>query len=337
MKNLKNPKIVVTVGPASEPYEVLKEIVQSGANIIRVNFSHADHDQWMRIKESLEKIEEETGIETEIMADLQGPRIRLGVLDNDTTIKEGESYTFVLENADFSKNEIIIDYPLYKFVKVGEPLYIWNRSVEMEVITINENNFIAKATKGGILKSRKGINVPKTTIENSLDEKDREDALFASKNGADYMALSFVEDVHDVQEVKDLIDNDAIKIIVKIERPAAVENIDSIMEVADSLIVARGDLGIELPIEDLAIIQKNLIKKAKEHNKEAIVATEMLLSMVSSTFPTRAEAVDVANAIFDGADATMLSEETAVGNHPALVVAMMKKIIQRTADYLQQS
>src|SRR3989338_6988956 len=290
-----NPKIIATIGLVSENYETLKKLALEGMNIARVNFSHATQEQWFKIKNSLAKIKKETGISVEIMADLQGPRIR--------------------------------------FVKKGEPLFLSNKLIELRVEKVTGKKIYAKALQNGIVSSRKGINIPETTIKNTLGKKDKEDAIFASNNGADYLSLSFVQEASDIEELKSVIKNKKVDIIAKIERAKAIDNIDGIIKISDGIMIARGDLGIEMPIEELCIIQKNLIRHAHQYNKPAIVATQMLDSMTKNPFPTRAEAADVANAIFDGADATMLSDETASGIYPVESVIMMKKIIKKVDEY----
>lgn len=329
-----NPKIIATIGPVSENYETLKQMVLEGMNIVRVNFSHATNEQWLGIKASLEKIKKDTGIDVEMMADLQGPRIRLGVLPHDMKIVKDAVYTFVLENPDYAKNELLIDYPdLHKFVKEGDPLFLSNRLVELTVEKVAGKKIFAKALQDGVVASRKGINIPKTKIKNSLSKKDKENAIFTVKNGARYMSLSFVQEAKDMEDLKKLISNNAIGVIAKIERASALDHIDGIIKSSAGIMIARGDLGIEMPIEELCIIQKNLISHAHQYQKPAIVATQMLDSMSKNPYPTRAEAADVAHAVFDGADATMLSDETAAGNYPVAAVAMMKKIIKRVDEY----
>ena len=329
-----NPKIIATIGLVSENYETLKKLALEGMNIARVNFSHATQEQWFKIKNSLAKIKKETGISVEIMADLQGPRIRFGKLPQDIKIIKGQVYALTLQNPDYTNNELLIDYPtLYKFVKKGEPLFLSNKLIELRVEKVTGKKIYAKALQNGIVSSRKGINIPETTIKNTLGKKDKEDAIFASNNGADYLSLSFVQEASDIEELKSVIKNKKVDIIAKIERAKAIDNIDGIIKISDGIMIARGDLGIEMPIEELCIIQKNLIRHAHQYNKPAIVATQMLDSMTKNPFPTRAEAADVANAIFDGADATMLSDETASGIYPVESVIMMKKIIKKVDEY----
>ena len=196
-----NPKIIATIGLVSENYETLKKLALEGMNIARVNFSHATQEQWFKIKNSLAKIKKETGISVEIMADLQGPRIRFGKLPQDIKIIKGQVYALTLQNPDYTNNELLIDYPtLYKFVKKGEPLFLSNKLIELRVEKVTGKKIYAKALQNGIVSSRKGINIPETTIKNTLGKKDKEDAIFASNNGADYLSLSFVQEASDIEE-----------------------------------------------------------------------------------------------------------------------------------------
>lgn len=321
-----NPKIIATIGPVSEEPGKLQEIIKSGANILRVNFSHGTFEQWNRIKENAQG-------QAEMMMDLQGPRIRVGKILDPIKVEKGITYAiFCGEKAN--SGEIPVDYcNLYKDVKKGEPIYFTNKTVELVVDKVLGKKIYATAHNGGTILSRKGVNFPKTDLSiNVLGKKDIEDAKFGAKNGAKYICLSFVKQAKDIKQLRKIVGND-VKIIAKIERELALQNVDEIIRESDGIMIARGDLGIEVPIEELAIIQKDLIRHAHQHKKPAIVATEMLASMVSKAYPTRAEAADVANAVFDGADAIMLSDETAFGNHPVESVAMMKKISQRVDEY----
>jgi pyruvate kinase len=333
-----NPKIIATIGPKSESYETLKALAEAGMDIARLNFSHATYEQWTRTKQYLERIKEETGIEVKMMMDLQGPRIRVGYLPKEIEIKKGETYMFLYGKANLRKKQIPIDHEdLYKDVKVGEPFYISNGTIEMEITKIKKNKIFAIAQRGGILISRKGINIPKTNLTSgALTEKDKSDAAFGIQDGADYISLSFVQASDDLDQLRKITD-DKVGIIAKIERGTALKDIDNIIQSSDGIMVARGDLGIEVPIEELPIIQKDLIRHAHQHGKPAIVATEMLTSMMNRPHPTRAEVSDIANAIFDGADAIMLSDETASGNYPVEAVAIMKKIAKRADEYFNST
>jgi len=330
-----DPRIIATVGPASDDYKILKDMVETGMNIVRINFSHGTYEQWNRIKSYLAKIKEESGIDVKMMMDLQGPRIRVGILPHEILIKEGETYSFVCGKADIKKNEIPIDHAnLYQDMKIGQPFYLANGMIELEVSEIKSKKIIARAIRGGHLLSRKGINIPATNLSGDvITAKDIADAKFGAENGADYICLSFVQTGNDIKKLKRIINNKDIKIIAKIERGTALADIDNIAKYSDGLMVARGDLGIEVPIEELPIIQKELIRRAHWYKKPAIVATEMLASMIDKPRPTRAEIADIANAIFSGADAVMLSDETASGLYPIEAVATMRKIAKRSDEY----
>ncbi len=328
-------QIIATIGPKSEDYKTLKSLTRSGMDIARINFSHATDKQWKKIKSSLFKIEKETGLRVKMMLDLQGPRIRIEKLDHPIRIARGETYSFFYGKAALEKNEIPIDSPdLYNDIKIGEPFYLANGAIELEISEIKNQKIFAKAYRGGMLFSRKAINIPKTNFsQGALTKKDIADARFAAINGADYICLSFVQSEKDIFALKDVLTNKKIQIIAKIERALALKNIDEIIKYSDGIMVARGDLGIEVPIEEVPIIQKELIRRAHWHKKPAIVATEMLSSMIDRPHPTRAEVTDIANAIFDGADAVMLSDETAMGSYPIESVEIMKKITERADEY----
>ncbi|MFA5087368.1 MAG: pyruvate kinase [Candidatus Paceibacterota bacterium] len=330
-----NPKIIATIGSKSEDYKTLKGLVRAGMNIARVNFSHATFEQWNKIKSALSRIEKETGIRVKLMMDLQGPRIRVGKLTNPVKIVKGETYAFFYGETTDKEKEIPIDHEdLYNDIKVGEPFYLANGAIELEVIEIKDKKIFARAQSNGILFSRKAVNIPETNFSGgAMTAKDIEDAKFGLANGADYICLSFVQTGEDIQALKKLLTSNKTTVIAKIERATALKDIDNIIKYSDGIMVARGDLGIEVAIEELPILQKELIRHAHWYKKPAIVATEMLASMVERPHPTRAEVADIANAIFDGADAVMLSDETAMGNFPVESVEYMKKIAQRADEY----
>jgi pyruvate kinase len=334
-----NPKIIATIGPKSEDYETLKELAKSGMNVARVNFSHATFEQWNRIRESLSLIKKETGIEVKMMMDLQGPRIRVGKLPHEIQMNKGEIYAFVYGEANIENKEIPIDHDdLFNDVRKGEAFYLANGLIELEITDIKDKKIFARVHRGGLLLSRKGINIPETNLSNGvLTKKDMSDAEFGIKNGADYICLSFVQAGNDIEELRKILGNNKTSIIGKIERTAALRNIDEIIKTSDGIMIARGDLGIEVPIEELPIIQKEIIRHAHWYQKPAIVATEMLISMMDRPHPTRAEVADIANAVFDGTDAVMLSDETASGNYPVEAVKIMKKIAKRADDYFNST
>jgi pyruvate kinase len=329
-------RIIATVGPQSFSYPVLSKLVASGVDIIRLNFSHAKIEQLNDLKNNLQRIKEETGRQTKIMQDLQGPRIRIGRLDQEIELVDGETYVFTGGQASLANQEIPIDDDdLYQDLKVGDPFFLANGELELKITAIKEQKIYAQVERGGLLMSHKGINLPSTNLtKGGLTKKDIADVEAAFEYGVDYIALSFVQSAADLRKLRKIIGDRPIGLIAKIERALALEVIDEIIKESDGIMVARGDLGIELPMEDLPIIQKNLVRHAHWHGKPAIIATQMMTSMMEHPRPTRAEVSDIANAVLDGADALMLSDETAVGLYPNQAVATMKKIICRTEGYL---
>lgn len=330
-------KIIATIGPKSEDYAILKAMAINGLDMIRLNFSHASYDQYYKIKENIDKLNIELNLDVKIIFDLQGPRIRIGKLKHEIEMLEGETYVFMHNKGNIDNLEVPIDdLDLINDLKLNDPVFLDNGSMELRVVEIDllKKRFSAKVERGGLLLSRKGVNVPKTILNRDvLTAKDLLDIKFAKKVKPNFVAVSFIQRAEDIIKVRRAIKDDNIKIISKIERGIALENIDSIIRESDAIMIARGDLGIEVPLEDLPIIQKNLIRHAHWHDKPAIVATQMMASMVDHYRPTRAEVSDVANAIFDGADAVMLSDETAIGSYPVETVSMMNRIINRTDKY----
>lgn len=333
-----NPKIMCNVGKRSADYELLKQMTLAGMEIARLNFAHANNDQLIELKEHLVKIEKETGKKVTILQDLCGPRIRIGVLPEDIHMKEGEVYAFEYNNCDLANKVVPIDHKeLIDDVQVGHPFYLINGAIELTVTVIKDNKIYAKVERGGLLTSKKGINVPQTKLRGGgLTEKDIEDAKFGAKEKVDYVGLSFAQSAEDVRKLRKIVGPD-IKIIAKIESAVALKVVDEIIKESDGIMIARGDLGIEAPVENLPILQKELIRHAHWHNKPAIVATQMMLSMVEKSHPTYAEVTDVANAVFDGADVLMLSDETSVGKYPLECVQTMKKIIDKTDEYFNKT
>lgn len=333
-----NPKIMANVGQRSGDYELLKKMVLAGMEIARLNFAHATNNQLVELKENLSKIEKETGKKITIFQDLSGPRIRVGVLEKDIHMQEGEVYSFSFDNCKDEKMCIPIDHQeLIDDVEVGHPFYLVNGAIELTVEKIKDGKIYAKVERGGHLSSKKGINVPMTNLSNGgLTNKDVKDAEFGVSQKVEYVGLSFVQSAEDVKKLREIVGPD-IKIISKIERGTALSKIDEIIEHSDGIMIARGDLGIEVPIEDLAILQKELIKRAHWYKKPAIVATQMMLSMVEKSHPTYAEVTDVANAVFDGADVLMLSDETSIGKYPVECITIMKKIMDKSDEYFNKT
>ncbi|NTU98860.1 pyruvate kinase [Candidatus Falkowbacteria bacterium] len=338
-------KIVITVGPKTANYESLLELVHAGAEMIRLNFSHATFEQFLEVKKIIKKIEKETGRKIYLIQDLQGPRIRVGKLPAEgVMLTEGSNLVLSTgPSIPGSKVIHIDDNELYIDIEKGDPIYLSNGEIELIVTEVRGEEIYCRIIQGGLLVSHKGVNVPNTNLKKGgLTRKDIKDVRYALENGgADYIALSFVQTAEDVRKLRALINKYAKKghepkIVSKIERGIALKNIDEIIVESDVIMFARGDLGIEVPIENLPIIQKNLIRHAHWHNTPVIIATQVLTSMIVNSSPTRAEVSDISNAIFDRADAVMLSDETAVGAHPIEAVKILKKVIRRTEEYLEK-
>ncbi len=328
-------KIIATIGPRSDSFNVLRDMARAGMYMARMNFSHCMYEEYKNRKKYIEKINKEEKLHVHIMQDLQGPRLRVGELPKKgLLLEEGDELIFTTEKTK-AKGIIHIDDPyVHDDIKAGEVMYLTNGAMELFVTKVVGTKIYARVVRGGILFSHKAINLPQTKLTTSgLTEKDIRDVEFALTEGIEYIALSFVQSAEDVLRLRKLVGT-KVKIISKIERALALKHIDEIIQASDSIMVARGDLGAELPIEEVPFIQKNIIRHAYWHNKGAITATQMMLSMVSHPQPTRAEVSDVANAILDKSDAVMLSDETASGEYPVEAVATMARIIQRTEKHL---
>jgi len=329
-------KIVATIGPKSDSKKELYSLLDAGVDMVRVNFSHASYEQYRKIKKIVQNYNKERGKNVFVMLDLQGPRIRVGEMPEEGIIlHDGEIYDFSYSKKAYQKaGDIIpIDSPeLYKHMKKGAMLFLCNGAIELKVLSVNKKIIKAEVVNGGVLNSRKSINVPDTNIKKgSMTAKDIKDAKFGIKEGMDYIALSFVQSAGDVHRLRRLLGKHSkVKIISKIERGVALKNIDKIISASDVIMVARGDLGIEAPIEELPILQKNLVRHSHWHNRPVIIATQVMTSMIKNSHPTRAEVSDIANAIFDGADMIMLSDETTVGDYSVEAVKMLRKVIDRT-------
>lgn len=329
---MKLTKIIATIGPASEQVEVLKEMAQSGLNCIRINMSHAQYDEAERRMNIIREVNKETGSNIGILIDTKGPELRSGnFIGGSTTLKEGDIVTVDTSNIEGDNKHFSISYPgLMEDVKVGNSILLNNGLVRLTVLEKTNECLSCKVENTGTIKNRRAVNLPGVRLSIPfLSEKDIEDIEFAIKQDVDFLALSFVSSKEDVLEVRELLKkhgNTHIQIISKIENQHAVDNIDAILDVSDGIMVARGDLGVEVPMEKLPIIQKQLIHQCTQRGKISIVATEMLASMEENPRPTRAEVSDVANAVLDGTDAIMLSGETANGKYPVGTVEMMAKI-----------
>ena len=334
-------KIVATVGPACDTYEKLLDLVKAGVNVFRLNFSHGAHEDKTKIIEHIRQINKTEPYNIAILGDLQGPKLRVGEIENgEIEIAEGDVLTFTNEKVVGTKEKIYVSYPnFHSDVKIGNIILIDDGKLEVTVLNIEKNNDVkVVVTLGGTLSSKKGINLPDTKITlPALTDKDLVDLDFVIDQKLDWVALSFVRNVKDLIILRNKLEEkkSKTKIIAKIEKPEAIENIRDIIVESDGIMVARGDLGVELPIEKVPLIQKQIIKKCIHRAKPVIVATQMMESMIERTKPNRSEITDVANAVLEGADAVMLSGETATGAHPTLVVETMKKIIEEVerTDY----
>lgn len=331
-------KVVATIGPASSSKEMLKNLIQEGVDVCRLNFSHGSHKDHVEVIKTIREIIDEIKYPIAILADLQGPKIRVGtVKDNGVELVEGNELIMTTQKVEGTAKKVSITYETFpQDVKAGEKVLVDDGKLVLEVISSNyKDEVVLKVLHGGILSSKKGVNLPNTSISQpSLTEKDREDLELALKYDIDWIALSFVRSARDIIELKHIIKNagKTTRVIAKIEKPEAINDLDDIIKQADGIMVARGDLGVEIPMENVPLIQKQIINKSIEHAKPVIVATQMMESMIENISPTRAEVNDVANAVMDGADAVMLSGETSVGKHPRAVIDAMNKIIMRIED-----
>lgn len=330
----KKTKIVCTIGPATESVEKLTELVDAGMNVMRLNFSHGDFNEHQNRVTNIRKVMKDTGRTVAILQDLGGPKIRTGEFKNaPVTINAGQKFVFTTEQIMGDETKVSINYPLLpKEVKVGGFILVDDGKKKFEITAIKGKEVHTKCIVGGVCKNRRAVNLPGAYLSvSSITEKDRKDLEFGIKNKVDFVALSFVRRPEDIAELRMLLDKAKSKahIIAKIETPEALENIDEIINLADGVMVARGDLAVEIPAEEVPLAQKLLIAKCNAVGKPVITATQMLESMIKSPVPTRAEVSDVANAIIDGTDAIMLSEETTLGEYPVEAVKMMSKIALR--------
>ena len=334
MLKIKKTKIVATLGPASSSKEVIKEMMNSGVNVFRINFSHASHEDALKRINIIRDLNEELGFHVAVLADLQGPKLRVGEMKENTVLSNGSVVTFTTKKLkEGSTASIFMNYPLFaKDVNSGERILLDDGKLILEVVKTNKSDTVlAKVVQGGVLNSKKGVNLPNTKISlPALTDKDVKDAVFAIKNGVDWIALSFVRHKKDVLDLKRIVKKYSdfeIPIISKIEKPEALKNIKEIVKISDGIMVARGDLGVEVPAEEVPLVQKQLVHSAKLARIPVIVATQMMESMITGLTPTRAEVNDVANSVMDGADAVMLSAETSVGKFPVEVIKTMRKIV----------
>jgi pyruvate kinase len=339
MLTKKKTKIVATLGPACSSKEVIKDMIEAGVNVFRINFSHADYEDVSERIRIIRELNDENGYTTAILADLQGPKLRVGVMKEDVVVNPGDIITFqTAEDVPGTAERVYMNYKEFpRDVNPGEKILLDDGKLMFEALETNgTTEVVCRVIQGGPLKSKKGVNLPNTKVSlPALTKKDIKDALFAIENKVDWIALSFVRTPADLEELQDLIAKHSehkIPIIAKIEKPEAVENIDKIVAFCDGLMVARGDLGVEVPAHEVPLIQKKLIHRAKTARIPVIVATQMMETMITSLTPTRAEVNDVANSVMDGADAVMLSGETSVGNYPVQVIEKMSQIIKAVED-----
>lgn len=331
--NHKKTKIIATVGPASSSKENLISLIKAGVNVFRLNFSHSSHEVHKAVIDNILEINEKYNVHAGILADLQGPKLRVGKIENNALpIAPGDILTFTNTECIGNKDRIYMSYDHFaQDVKVGERVMVDDGKIILEVVETNDKDQVKlKVLYGELLSSNKGVNLPDTNISQpSLTEKDLEDLEFILTQKVNWIALSFVRTAKDITDLQKKIKakDHIAKVISKIEKPEAIKNLKAIIKASDAVMIARGDLAVELPMQELPGLQKTIIAKCIEKSKPVIVATQMMESMITNPSPTRAEITDVANAVLDGADAVMLSAETSVGNHPELVVEAMTKII----------
>ncbi|MEO8470752.1 MAG: pyruvate kinase [Chryseolinea sp.] len=325
-------KIVATVGPASNSKDTLRALIREGVDVFRLNFSHGTHEDHLKVIKNVRELNAELGTQISLLQDLQGPKIRVNVMAPDTVIESGQKLTITTRELIGNSEVVSTSYKnLPRDVKIGDMILIDDGKLELKVVQImNDGDVVTEVVYGGSLKSRKGINLPFTKVSApSLTEKDYIDLEFGLANDVDWIALSFVRKAEDIISMRSIIDSkqSAAKIVAKIEKPEALSNIDEIIAATDAVMVARGDLGVEIWMEEVPMVQKMLVEKCNNAGKPVIVATQMMESMIENPRPTRAETNDVANAVMDGADALMLSAETASGKYPLEVIRSMVRTI----------
>lgn len=340
---MKKTKIVCTIGPATESQKTLEELLKSGMNVMRLNFSHGDFAEHQTRVKNLKAAMQKTGLRAAILQDLAGPKIRIGIFNTESiTLKVGQIFTLTTEDIVGDETRVSVNYPLLpQEVEKGHIIFLHDGKKKLEVLSVKDNDIVTKVLVGGEIKGKRGVNLPDSNLSvSSLTTKDKKDIKFGVKNKVDFFALSFVRRPEDILELRAILKKEKSKarIIAKIETPQALSCIDEIIKVTDGIMIARGDLAIEIPAEKVPLAQKSLIKKCNDVGKPVITATQMLESMIKSPVPTRAEVSDVANAILDGTDAIMLSEETTLGDHPIEAVKMMVRVAREAEKtYLEKS
>lgn len=329
-------KFITTIGPASGNYDTMKELVKAGASIFRTNFAHMDYDEYRQWRHYLQQINLELGTNTKLQADIQGPNIRLGDLGpNKVFLQANKSYTFATQAGELQEGDFPInDSTIHQYAREGQPIAFSSGTLEGEITKVEGHRITVKMINSGNIATHKAINFPETELASALTDKDWRDIDFLLDAGVDWFALSFVTTRKELDYVREKIGDRPIKLMSKIERQGALANLDEIINASDAIMVARGDLGVEVPMEDVPIIQKEIIDICHHKGKPVVVATQMLLSMTESNRPTRAEVTDVSTAVFERADAVMLSEETAQGIDPVNALQTMVKIVKRSEEHL---
>ena len=336
---MKKTKIICSIGPASCNYEVMREMVLAGMNVARINFSHATLEERMQVEETVRRVNEDLGTNVAIIYDTKGPDFRTGVMaEGGIRLEEGNVIRIVKKDVLGTEESFTVNYKsVLKDINIGDKVLLEDGLMKLEVIDKEKDDLVCKILAGGLLKSKKGINVPGVNLNiEFLSQEDVNDIIYACERDGDFLALSFVNSKDNILAVRKILKehNSNMKIVSKIESGLALENLDEIIEYSDGIMVARGDLGVEIPCEQIPIVQKQIIKKCREQGKACIVATEMLASMYTSSRPTRAEVTDIANAVLDGCDAVMLSGETTVGKYPIDAVRFMARICENTEEHI---
>ncbi len=335
-------KVIATLGPASSDRDTLTKMFFEGIDVCRLNFSHGSHEEHLKNINLIKDLNRELGTFVAILADLQGPKLRIGEIENnEALLKDGNEFRLVTTKCTGDAVKAYMNYELLPYeVRIGEAILIDDGKIKLEVTGTNQKDtVVTRVIHGGVLSSRKGVNFPHTKISlPCLTEKDIDDARFALAHNVDWLALSFVRSAGDVKDLRELVKQEkkTVRIVAKIEKPEAVKDIVHIIEAADAIMVARGDLGVEVDFDQVPMIQKSIVRQCIEHSKPVIIATQMMESMITNFRPTRAEATDVANAVLDGADTLMLSGETSIGAYPVEVIHSMQKIIDWTEDSKSQ-
>jgi len=337
IKNYRKTKILATIGPSSEKITKIEKLISSGVDAFRINCSHTRESQIKNYIDNIRKVEKKLKKPIGILIDLQGPKLRIGEIENNIPLKRGQKLLFINSKKSSKSNEVPLpEEKVFKSIKVNHPIFIDDGKIKLKVLKVSKNIIETKVLLEGVLKSKKGINLPETVLKNSaLTSKDKKNVKKGIELGVDWIALSFIQSPEDIKDLRKICKKN-VSIMAKIEKPTALNHINKITELADGLMIARGDLGVELPIQDVPSWQKRIIREARMQGKPVVVSTQMLESMITSKTPTRAEVSDVATAVFEGSDAVMLSAESAIGDNPELAVKMMDKIahsVEKNPNY----